>query len=99
MHRQLVRPVQRRQHGNVDHATSLALKTWTSPDGAPTRLGDDMLDWHGEIGDGAHGFLDVSVPEDCFADFHTFVEERLVGFFNVVGTHFGNRLNKWDSID
>src|SRR4051812_1690967 len=78
VHLQLVRPVERADHRQVEHAARLARQCFASPDVAPAVLRDQFLHRTVEIVGALEGVLDELGSERVLANLQSLVERRLV---------------------
>src|SRR5689334_7318081 len=72
MQLEFVRPVEGRDHRQVDHAAFLERQTLTAPDMTPAILGDHFLQWPGEIVGVLDGTIDVGFAQHLGADLQAF---------------------------
>src|SRR5579883_184462 len=75
---QLVRPVEDRDHREVEHAARLARQAFAAPHGAPAIFVEDVLQWLVEIVHILHRGIDILVAEHGPAHAEPLVMHRLV---------------------
>src|SRR5438105_10591744 len=73
VHAQLVRPVEDRDHGEVEHAAGLARQFVAAPHRAPAIFGDQFLERPVEIVDVLQRIVDIGLAEHGFAHFQALV--------------------------
>ena len=75
---QFVRPVEDRDHGEVEHAAGLARQFLAAPDRAPAIFGEQFLERLVEVVDVLQGVVDIGLAEHGFANFQALVVRFLV---------------------
>jgi hypothetical protein len=74
---QFVRPVQDRDHREVEHAAGLARQLLAAPHRAPAIFGEHFLERTVEVVDVLQGVVDISLAKHRLANF----QSLFVGFF------------------
>jgi hypothetical protein len=75
---ELVRAIQRAQHGDVEQAAGFLRQPLAAPDGAPAVLGHELLQRHVEVVGGRKRLVDEFGADDRFANGEALIEEFLV---------------------
>src|SRR5262249_44870988 len=78
MRTQLVRPVENRDHGEVEHAARLERQAFATPDRAPAIFVEDVLQRTVEVIDVLVRGVDIDVAEHLAANAHALVVHGLV---------------------